>query len=85
MINQITITIAVIISLAAHYYLYIWIRFKMDEGLVLNYLQQNNSESHSTEKIVSAIALKPKRIILVCSKSKKIICCPDSKNSWLLN
>jgi len=85
MINQIAIAVAVIVSLGAHYYLYIWVRFKVDEGLVLNYLQQNNSGSHSTEKIVSEIALKPKRILLVCRKSKKIISCPNSEGSWLLS
>ena len=84
MINQTIITMVVVISLAAHYYLYIWVKFKMDEGLVLNYMQESNSECHTIEQLVSAVAIKPKRIVLICSKSKKIRSSPSLENAWVV-
>lgn len=77
--QKIILACVIIISLIAHVWIYRWIKFKMDEGAILRYLNDLSSEelpikTHlcTTEKISETLAMKHARIVFVCEKSKDI-------------
>lgn len=85
---KIIIALVVIVSLAAHYWLYRWVKFKIDEGVILKCLEDAKTASGQAQLSSQSIALqtqmKPQRINQVCQKSPKIQPSPSTEQSWQL-
>lgn len=84
--DQIIIGIVVVLALGAHYWLYLWVKFRIDEGVVLAYLQGDDGDLSdrpcSTESISLETDIKIKRVLAVCNKSNKIKVRPEAIDSW---
>lgn len=74
--DKLIIALVVVIAAAAHVAIYRWVKFKMDEGVVLQFMRDANGEGlpncHSVDAIASHTGIAAKRITLVCSKSRDI-------------
>jgi len=81
------VVIAVVIGV--HVWLYRWMKFKVDEGVVLKFLRDSNKgkiqEFCSSDEISAHTDIAITRISVVCSKSKKIRRNAKEKESWRLN
>lgn len=92
--EKIIIAIIVVVTLAAHYWLYRWVKFKVDEGVVLKCLEDAKAVSVdsalSSETIAQQSEIKLARVALVCQQSAKIQrstgahSSADSSASWQL-
>ena len=82
----IIIAAVVIVTIAAHVLLFRWVRFKIDEGVILQFLRTNTDDNspgrHPTHTIISSTQLPPARVAFICRKSREIKAAPASDNSW---
>ena len=70
--DKVVIGIVVIVAVIAHLWLYKWIRFKIDEGVILKYLEDFDDQAYpDLDVIASNINIKKERVSIVCKKSKK--------------
>lgn len=73
MLNNIVLALVVIVAIAAHYYLYKWVRFKMDEGAVIQYLKETPTDcALDVGQLAQAVELSEKRVTEICRKSKEV-------------
>lgn len=83
---KVIIAIVVIVALIGHYWLYKWIKFKIDEGVVLKYLRDSTAaHTHATfssEDIAASVLMTQERVTAVCARSKEIISEPTAPNTW---
>ena len=71
--EKIVIGIVVIVVIVAHGWIFIWVRFKIDEGAILKYLQAHEGQQYpGSEVIASNTNLTNKRVCIVCRKSKEL-------------
>ena len=86
MADPIIIGIVVVLTLGAHYWLYLWIKFRIDEGVVLVYLQADSADLtdsfFSTKAISLETGISVKRVLIVCNKSNKIKMRSQDSDSW---
>ncbi|MGI9290180.1 MAG: hypothetical protein ACR2QG_02760 [Gammaproteobacteria bacterium] len=68
--NNIVLTAVIIIILIAHLAIYLWVRFKVDEGVILKHLQDQEAQSNTIEAVASATGIKPKRLAGICRRSQ---------------
>lgn len=83
--DQIVIGVVVALVVGAHGGLYKWLRFKMDEGTILKFLQDSDAHAFRSSEAISAntnIALT--RVAKVCSKSRLIERNSKQKESWCI-
>ena len=75
--EKVIIALVVIVTLIAHWWIYQWIKFKIDEGTILNVLKEAQEASGSTSLAFEALAththISVKRVNAVCTKSKNIV------------
>jgi hypothetical protein len=73
--SQLVVALVVLVAGAAHVALYRWIKFKIHEGVILQFLRD-------AEAIAAHTRISTKRVAAVCRKSTEIA--PDSqvKDSW---
>ncbi len=84
--DKLVVALIVIITIAGHVWIFRWVKFKMDEGIILKFLKDNKDpDYHSTEAISSNTKIKIKRVSIVSNKSKNIIKHPSEKSSWYIN
>jgi hypothetical protein len=85
---KLIIALVVVIAIAAHVALYRWVRFKIDESVVLQFLRDSDEAGqlncHSTEAISTHTALPTERIAKVCDNSNEIAPHPDQADCWQL-
>lgn len=88
MSDQLIIVLVVTIVVAAHLWLFLWIKFKMDEGIILKHFHDadKNSAFNSSE-IAMLTDIAEHRVTVVCNKSKQF---SNENNeltteSWRLN
>ncbi|WP_286977220.1 hypothetical protein [Pseudomonas sp.] len=85
---KVIIAIVVIVALIGHYWLYKWIKFKIDEGMVLKFLRDaagtNPETRHTAQDMAEALLLPPDRVRAVCTRSPEIIATQDSPDTWSL-
>lgn len=75
------ITLVSLIALVAHLWLYRWVRFKIDEGLVLDALAATRSDTGMpVADIAAACQLKQPRVLHVCATSAEVIACVDGEH-----
>ena len=86
MISEFIIALVVLVTVAAHVALYRWVKFKIHEGLILNYLrsagEEGTSNYHHADAIAGHTQLTAKRIAVVCQNSGQIHPDPNSENHW---
>ena len=86
MVEKIVIGLVVVIALGGHWWLILWIKFKVDEGAILNLLKQAKTQTfHRVEQIADPLKMAQKRVAMVCNKSQKIKVNPIDDASWGLN
>ncbi|MFI8481264.1 hypothetical protein ACIGCM_11910 [Pseudomonas sp. NPDC078700] len=89
MTEKIIIAVVVIVTLAAHYWLYRWVKFKMDEGVILKCLEDAKTVSTeaalSSQSIAQQTQLKPQRVALICQQSPKIKRATEAVDTWQLS
>lgn len=70
---KLVIGLVVIIVVVAHIWLYLWVRFKIDEGVLLKCLRENAAVTSATKSNLAAHAsLGQRRVASVCVRSKLI-------------
>jgi hypothetical protein len=83
---EIIVALVVFVAIAAHVALYRWVKFKIQEGVILQFLRDAREEGapdhHHAESIAAHTKIPVERVATVCRKSAEI--CPDQEveNSW---
>ena len=84
--SQIIIALVVLVALAAHIALYRWVKFKIHEGVILQFLRDaaegGAPDHHHADAIAAHTKLSAERVALVCRKSGEIYPDPEVANSW---
>lgn len=74
--DTVIVSIVVVIALAGHVALYRWVRFKIDEGIILQYLREHASSAdparHAADSIATQTGLAEDRIDQVCRRSRQL-------------
>ena len=84
--SEIIVVLVVMVVVAAHAALYRWVRFKIHEGVILQFLRNARGEGaldhHHADAIAVHTELSAKRVAVVCRKSVEIQPDPGVENSW---
>lgn len=84
--SEIVVLIVVAVALAAHIALYRWVKFKIHEGVILQFLRDaagsGAPDHHHAEAIAAHTGLSAGRVAVVCRKSAEIHPDPEVENSW---
>ena len=84
--SQIIVALVVVVAIAAHVALYRWVKFKVHEGVILQFLRDAGEEGapdhHHADAIAGHTAITVERVTAVCRKSAEIQSDPDVENSW---
>ena len=82
----IIIALVVLVAIAAHVALYRWVKFKIHEGLILQFLRDAGEDGapdhHHAEAIAAHSGVPVKRVTMVCLKSVEIHSDPEVEGSW---
>lgn len=79
MTDKLIIAVVVVVAVAAHWWLFRWVRFKIDEGLIIKQLE---TSAGAAADIAAATDLKPARVAVVCQHSGAI--CEAGTGVWRL-
>ena len=83
--DQIVIAIVVALVLGAHVWLFMWIKFKIDEGTIIKFLKELDDKSGSSvETIAASTSIAQDRVAAVCTNSKIIKRHAMEKELWCL-
>ena len=83
--EEIVIGIVVALTIAAHIWLFKWVRFKIDEGTILKFFHESKSHGPIDSKEISSNTnLSVSRVSSVCSRSKALKSNSQDKESWHL-
>ena len=84
--SQIIIALVVLVAIAAHIALYRWVKFKIHEGVILQFLRDSGEggapDHHHAEAIAAHTGVPVGRVTVVCRKSPEIHSDPEVDNSW---
>lgn len=84
--SRIIIAVVVVVALAAHIALYRWVKFKIQEGVILQFLRDAGEmgapDHHHADAIAAHTDISPQRVTAVCGKSPQIHSDPEVENSW---
>jgi hypothetical protein len=87
--SQIIVALVVLVVVAAHIALYRWVKFKIHEGVILQFLRDAGEggapDHHHANVIAAHTEISVERVELVCRKSVEIHRDPQVENSWLAN
>lgn len=85
MIEKLIIAIVVIIAVIAHIWLFKWVKFKVDEGVITNALKQlDHNNAVSSQDIALATKMSEKLVAKVCHKSQQIKKVSQDIDAWKL-
>jgi len=73
--EKLVIAAVVIVTIAAHVWLYRWVKYKIDEGLILKFLQDSEPGCGNPlgfDLISTATRLTARRVEAVCARSQAI-------------
>jgi hypothetical protein len=83
--DTVTIVIAVLVAAVAHVWIFLWVRFKIDEGSITRFLRDSaDSAFHHSDTICTHTSVPLKRVRSVCQKSKEISNHPEKSDTWCL-
>lgn len=84
--SKVIVTLVVLVAVAVHVALYSWVKFKIQEGVVLQFLRDAGEGKGLDYRPVGAIAahtrMSEKRVAAVCRRSEAIHADPDVENHW---
>jgi hypothetical protein len=84
--SQIIIALVVLVAVAAHIALYRWVKFKIHEGVILQFLRDAKEggapDHHHADAIAAHTEIATERVAVVCRKSAEIYSDPEVDNSW---
>ncbi len=87
--SQIIIAVVVLVTVTAHIALYRWVKFKIQEGVILKFLRDAKeggaSESYQADAIAAHTEISAQRVAVVCRKSADLHADPEVENSWRAN
>ncbi len=71
MIEYLTLTIVIAVSLYAHVWLFLFLRFKVDEAVILRYLNEKSSQQKVELNVLAKqVSLRARRIKSACMRSR---------------
>ncbi len=86
MSSEIFIALVVLVAIAAHVALYRWVKFKIHEGVILQFFRDRQEEGagyyHHAEVISAHTDIPVGRLRVVCRKSKLIQSDPHGQDGW---
>ena len=83
--DKVLIGIVVAVVLGAHLWLFLWIKFKIEEGSIIKSLKQvKDNNCTSEEAIALDTGFAVTRVVTVCTKSKLIKSSAMEKGFWSL-
>ena len=86
MTSELIIALVVLVAVAAHVALFRWVKFKVHEGVILQFLRDAREEGgpdyHHAEAIAAHTDIAMERVLKVCLKSSEISPDPDGENGW---
>jgi hypothetical protein len=84
--SQIIVALVVLVTVAAHIAIYRWVKFKIDEGVILQFLRDagegGTPDHHHANTMAAHTEISAKRVAVVCQKSVEIHANPKAENSW---
>lgn len=87
--SQIIIAVVVLVTIAGHIALYRWVKFKIQEGVILKFLREASeggaSGSYHADAIAAHTEMSAEHVAVVCRKSVEIHPDPEIENSWRAN
>jgi hypothetical protein len=83
--DKILLGIVVAVVLGAHLWLFLWIKFKVEEGSIIKSLKEEKDKNSSSEEMISLdTGIAVNRVVTVCTKSKLIKSSAMEKQFWSL-
>ncbi len=87
--SETIIALVVLVAALAHIALYRWVKFKIHEGVILQFLRDAGEagapDHHHVDAIAAHTAIGAPRVDFVCRKSTRIESDPQVENSWRAN
>lgn len=84
--SQIIVALVVLVTAAGHIALYRWVKFKIHEGVILQFLRDAGEagapDHHHADAIAGHTKISARRVALICRKSVEIHSDPEVENSW---
>jgi hypothetical protein len=84
--SKIIIALVVLVVVAVHIALYRWVKFKIQEGVILQFLRDSQEEGapdhHHADAIAVHTGIPVARVAAVCLRSREIHSDPEAENSW---
>ena len=84
--SQVIIAVVVVVAVAAHIAIYRWVKFKIHEGVIVQFLrdaaQEGAPDHHHADAIAGHTGIAAARVSAVCRKSAGIQSDPEIENSW---
>jgi hypothetical protein len=84
--SQSIIALVVLVAVAAHIALYRWVKFKIHEGVILQFLRDAGEsgapDHHHVDAIAAHTEISVARVAAVCRKSAEIHSDPKAGTSW---
>ncbi len=84
--DKFIIGIVVSVALIAHIWIFKWVKFKIDEATIVNYIKQHSATSvFSTDTLSLNTHIKLARVTEICAKSRAITAYIQEKEKWVLS
>lgn len=85
MSDSIIIGIVVLVALIAHIWIFSWVKFKIDESTIINFIKQHPDNTIcSSGEISLNTEMKLARVIKVCTESNGITAQSINADRWSL-
>ncbi len=85
MVDMVVIGLVVIVTVAAHVWIYLWVKFKIDEGAILRLFEESEKGVALASAVISSHSnIKPGRVAAVCGKSKGIVSSAHAADTWCI-
>jgi len=86
MTDRTLIAIIVVVVIIAHIWLYAWVKFKIQEGIISQFLRDaaevDGFPGHSSDTISGHTNIAVDRVVAICEKSKQIDRSREDSELW---
>lgn len=83
--DMVVIGLVVIVTVAAHVWIYLWVKFKIDEGAILRLLEESGKGAVLASAVIAAHTdIKAGRVAAVCGRSKGIVSSVHAADAWCI-
>jgi hypothetical protein len=84
--SQLIVALVVLVAVAAHIALYLWVKFKIQEGVILQFFRDAGAagapDYHHTAAISAHTKITLKRVTKVCRRSTRIHSHQRDETAW---